>query len=31
MITLMEGDKAPAFTGRDQDGKKVSLLKKIVS
>ncbi len=25
MITLREGDKAPAFTGRDQDGKKVSL------
>lgn len=25
MVTLREGDKAPAFTGRDQDGKKVSL------
>ena len=25
MITLQEGDKAPAFTGHDQDGKKVSL------
>jgi peroxiredoxin Q/BCP len=25
MITLQEGDKAPAFTGIDQDGKKVSL------
>ena len=25
MITLQEGDKAPAFTGYDQDGKKVSL------
>lgn len=25
MITLKEGDKAPAFTGRDQDGKKISL------
>lgn len=25
MITLKEGDKAPAFTGIDQDGKKVSL------
>jgi len=24
-ITLKEGDKAPAFTGKDQDGKKVSL------
>lgn len=24
-ITLKEGDKAPAFTGIDQDGKKVSL------
>ncbi|MGQ0737743.1 MAG: thioredoxin-dependent thiol peroxidase [Bacteroidota bacterium] len=25
MITLKEGDKAPAFTGKDQNGKKVSL------
>jgi len=25
MITLKEGDKAPAFQGKDQDGKKVSL------
>jgi thioredoxin-dependent peroxiredoxin len=25
MITLKEGDKAPAFTGTDQEGKKVSL------
>ena len=25
MITLKEGDKAPVFTGNDQDGKKVSL------
>jgi peroxiredoxin Q/BCP len=25
MITLKEGDKAPAFTGIDQNGKKVSL------
>ncbi len=25
MIHLHEGDKAPAFTGKDQDGKKVSL------
>jgi thioredoxin-dependent peroxiredoxin len=25
MVTLKEGDRAPAFTGRDQDGKKVSL------
>lgn len=25
MITLKEGDKAPAFTGKDQDDKKVSL------
>jgi thioredoxin-dependent peroxiredoxin len=25
MITLKEGDKAPAFSGTDQDGKKVSL------
>ena len=25
MITLKEGDKAPAFTGKDQDGKKISL------
>ena len=25
MVTLKEGDKAPAFTGKDQDGKKVSL------
>ncbi|MGZ5221086.1 MAG: thioredoxin-dependent thiol peroxidase [Chitinophagaceae bacterium] len=25
MITLKEGDKAPAFSGKDQDGNKVSL------
>ncbi len=25
MITLKEGDKAPVFSGKDQDGKKVSL------
>jgi peroxiredoxin Q/BCP len=25
MITLKEGDKAPAFAGKDQDGKRVSL------
>lgn len=25
MIELKEGDKAPAFTGRDQDGNKISL------
>jgi thioredoxin-dependent peroxiredoxin len=25
MITLKEGDEAPAFTGKDQDGKKISL------
>lgn len=25
MVTLMEGDKAPRFSGKDQDGKKVSL------
>jgi thioredoxin-dependent peroxiredoxin len=25
MITLKEGDKAPAFTGNDQDGNKISL------
>ena len=25
MITLKEGDKAPAFTGKDQDGNKISL------
>ena len=25
MITLKEGDKAPAFSAKDQDGKKVSL------
>ena len=25
MITLKEGDKTPAFTGKDQDGKKISL------
>lgn len=25
MVTLKEGDKAPAFTGRDQEGKKISL------
>ncbi len=24
-VTLQEGDKAPAFSGKDQDGKKVSL------
>ncbi|HRE37534.1 MAG TPA: thioredoxin-dependent thiol peroxidase [Chitinophagaceae bacterium] len=34
MVILKEGDKAPAFTGADQDGKKVSLAdykgKKIV-
>jgi peroxiredoxin Q/BCP len=24
-VTLKEGDKAPAFSGKDQDGKKVSL------
>lgn len=24
-VTLKEGDKAPAFTGSDQDGKKISL------
>lgn len=24
-ITLKEGDKAPAFSGKDQDGKKISL------
>jgi len=25
MVTLKEGDKAPLFAGRDQDGKKISL------
>ena len=25
MITLKEGDKAPAFTGKDQDGNKITL------
>ena len=25
MVTLKEGDKAPVFTGRDQDGNKISL------
>jgi thioredoxin-dependent peroxiredoxin len=25
MVTLKEGDKAPTFTGKDQDGKKISL------
>lgn len=25
MVTLQEGDKAPAFTGQDQDGNKISL------
>lgn len=25
MVTLQEGDKAPSFTGKNQDGKKVSL------
>lgn len=25
MITLREGDKAPAFTGKDQNGKEISL------
>ena len=25
MVTLKEGDKAPAFTGTDQDGNKISL------
>lgn len=25
MITLKEGDKAPAFTGKDQDGQRISL------
>jgi len=25
MVTLQEGDKAPLFTGNDQDGKKISL------
>ena len=25
MVTLQQGDKAPAFTGNDQDGKKISL------
>ena len=25
MVTLKEGDKAPAFSGKDQNGKKISL------
>jgi peroxiredoxin Q/BCP len=25
MVTLQEGDKAPVFTGKDQNGKKISL------
>ena len=25
MVTLKEGDKAPAFSGKDQDGKKIAL------
>ena len=25
MVTLKEGDKAPAFSGKDQDGRKISL------
>jgi len=25
MVTLQEGDKAPSFSGKDQDGKKISL------
>ena len=25
MVTLREGDKAPVFTGKDQDGKEISL------
>jgi thioredoxin-dependent peroxiredoxin len=25
MVTLKEGDKAPTFSGKDQDGKKISL------
>lgn len=25
MVTLKEGDKAPAFSGTDQDGNKISL------
>ena len=25
MVTLKEGDKAPAFAGKDQDGKKIAL------
>jgi len=25
MVTLKEGKKAPVFTGKDQDGKKISL------
>ena len=25
METLKEGDKAPSFTGKDQDGNKISL------
>ncbi len=26
MGTLREGDKAPIFSGKDQDGKKISLI-----
>jgi peroxiredoxin Q/BCP len=26
MVTLKEGDKAPGFNGKDQDGKKISLV-----
>ena len=25
MVTLQEGDKAPGFSGKDQNGKKISL------
>jgi peroxiredoxin Q/BCP len=25
MVTLKEGDKGPTFTGKDQNGKKISL------
>ena len=25
MVTLQEGDKAPVFTGKDQNGKQISL------
>jgi peroxiredoxin Q/BCP len=25
MVTLKEGDKAPTFSGKDQDGNKISL------